>query len=268
MDALFAALLDAPVMHVDGTAARVNGNNHNVVVCSNGAAAMYFAREKKGHAGIKDTPVETFGGILIHDHEACFYSYGCGHQECMVHIERYLKDSIENEKDLTWNRQMLKLIQEMIHENSIAPAEGMAEEKITEFEAGYDAIVEKAGEEYKDTPPSDYYRDGYNLYLRMVEYKHNHLLFLSNPLVEPDNNLCERKARILKGKINQAISLRSFEHLTYFCECLSVLDHFAAASEDNLYESVKEVFTRPKPIQPKSEKSQSANTALSECKAG
>ena len=208
--------------------------------------------------------------ILIHDHEACFYSYGCDcdHQECLVHIKRYLKDSMENEKDLTWNRQMLKLIQDMIHENNAAPAEGMAEEKITEFEARYDAIVEKAGEEYEDTPPSDYYRDGYNLYLRMVEYKHNHLLFLSNPLVEPDNNLCERKARVLKGKINQAISLRSFAHLIYFCESLSVLDHFATASEDNLYESVKEVFTRPKPIQPKSEKSQSANTTLSECKAG
>lgn len=68
----------------------------------------------------------------------------------------------------------------------------------------------------------------------MAEYRHNHLLFLSNPLVEPDNNLCERKARILKGKINQAVSLRSFEHLTYFCECLSVLDHFAANREDRI----------------------------------
>lgn len=165
-----------------------------------------------------------------------------------MHIERYLKDSMENEKDLTWNRQMLKLIQDMIHENNTAPAEGMAEERIAEFETRYDAIVRKAGEEYKDTPPSDYYRDGCNLYLRMVKYKHNHLLFLSNPLVEPDNNLCERKARVLKGKINQAISLRSFEHLAYFCECLSVLDHFATNSGDNLYESVKEVFTRPKPI--------------------
>ncbi len=68
-DSLFKALLDAPVMHVDGTSARVNGSNHNVVVCSNGAATMYFARENKGHAGVKGTPVETFGGILIHDHE-------------------------------------------------------------------------------------------------------------------------------------------------------------------------------------------------------
>lgn len=267
-DELFMALLDAPVMHVDGTVARVNGNNNSVVVCSNGTATMYFARENKGHAGIKGTPVETFGGILIHDHEACFYSYGSDHQECMVHIERYLKDSMENEKGLTWNRQMLGLIQEMIHENNLSPADGIKEEKIAEFEARYDAIVKKAGEEYEDAPPSDYYRDGYNLYLRMVGYKHNHLLFLSNPLVEPDNNLCERKARILKGKINQAISLRSFEHLAYLCECLSVLDHFATNSEDNLYESVKEVFIRPKPIQPKSEKSKSSNTTLSECKAG
>lgn len=248
-DDLFKALLDAPVMHVDGTSARVNGSNKNVVVCSNGTATMYFARENKGHAGVRETPVETFGGILIHDHEACFYSYGSDHQECMVHIERYLRDSIENEKDLTWNKDMLGLIQEMIHENNTAPAEGIAEERIAEFEARYDTIVRTATKEYGDTPPSDYYRDGYNLYQRMVEYKHNHLLFLTNPLVEPDNNLCERKARVLKGKINQAISLRSFEHLTYFCECLSVLDHFATESTDNLYRSVKEIFKRQKPVQ-------------------
>jgi len=57
-DRLFVTLLGAPVMHVDGTAARVNGNN-NVVVCCNGAATMHFAGGSKGNAGIKDTPVET-----------------------------------------------------------------------------------------------------------------------------------------------------------------------------------------------------------------
>ena len=262
-DDLFKTLLDAPVMHVDGTTARVNGHNNHVIVCSNGIATMYFARENKGHAGIKGTPVETFGGILIHDHEACFYSYGFDHQECVVHIERYLRDSIENEKDLTWNWQMLALIQEMIHENKIAPAEGIADTKIAEFEEKYDAIVRTATEEYKNYPPSDYYRDGYNLYLRMVEYRHNHLLFLSNPLVAPDNNLCERKARVLKGKINQAISLRSFEHLTYFCECLSVLDHFATENADNLYQSVKSIFKRQKSIKPKLEKPETSNTTSS-----
>ena len=266
-DGLFRKLLDAPVMHVDGTSARVNGSNNHVIVCSNGEATLYFARKNKGHAALKDTPVETFGGILIHDHEACFYSYGSDHQECMVHIERYLKDSIENEKGLMWNRQMLQLIQEMIHENNICE-DGVEEEKIAGFEARYDAIVRTAAQEYEDTPPSEYYRDGYNLYRRMAEYRHNHLLFLSNPLVEPDNNLCERKARILKGKINQAISLRSFEHLTYFCECLSVLDHFATNKETNLYHSVKEVFERPGPVRSGAKSPGDADMFSSECKAG
>lgn len=266
-DGLFKALLDAPVMHVDGTVARVNGSNNHVIVCSNHGATMYFARESKGHAAVKGTPVETFGGILIHDHEACFYSYGSDHQECMVHIERYLRDSIENEKNLTWNVQMLELVQEMIHANNLTTEEGLPEEKIAEFEARYDAIVQTAAKEYEDNPPSDYYKDGYNLYARMVQYRHNHLLFLSNPLVGPDNNLCERKARVLKGKINQAISLRSFEHLIYFCECLSVLDHFATENGENLYESVKGIFKRPRPAKPKSAKPESSNPISSECQA-
>ncbi len=114
---------------------------------------------------------------------------------------------------------MLELIQEMIHENNQTPADGIPDAKIAGFEAKYDEIVKTAAKEY--------------------EY---------NPLVEPDNNLCERKARILKGKINQAISLRSFEQLTYFCECLSVLDHFATSGEEDLYQAVQDVFNRPKPI--------------------
>lgn len=40
----------------------------------------------------------------------------------------------------------------MIHENNDAPAEGIAEGKIAEFEARYDAIVRTATEEYADAP--------------------------------------------------------------------------------------------------------------------
>lgn len=41
----------------------------------------------------------------------------------MVHVERHLRDSMENEKALTWNRAMLELIQKMIHENNAAPSD-------------------------------------------------------------------------------------------------------------------------------------------------
>jgi len=44
---------------------------------------------------------------------------------------------------------MLEFIQEMIHENNLAP-EGLADEKIVEFELKYDAIVQTATKEYED----------------------------------------------------------------------------------------------------------------------
>ena len=59
------------------------------------------ARCKKGHDGIKGTVVEDYQGTLVHDHDVTFYKYGTGHQECLAHVLRYLKDSMDNEKDRT-----------------------------------------------------------------------------------------------------------------------------------------------------------------------
>ena len=87
------------------------------IVCasSDEEKVLYFAREKKGHEGVKGTVTEDFRGILVHDHEITFYRYGSAHQECLAHVERYLKDSMENESSLTWNRRMRELLQRMIH---------------------------------------------------------------------------------------------------------------------------------------------------------
>lgn len=46
------------------------------------------------------------------------------------------------------------------------------------LEEKYDAILATAEKEYADNPPSDYYREGYNLFLRLRKYKENELLFL------------------------------------------------------------------------------------------
>lgn len=248
-DRLFKALLDAPVMNADGTTVRVNGKNSQVFVCCNKDAAMYFARESKGHEGVKGTPVESYGGILVHDHDKTYYSYGSDHQECMVHILRYLKGSMENEPDRTWNREMHGLIQEMIHAVKCSKDGVLTQEERDAYSERYDKIVEKGAEEYEETPPGEYYTAGYNLYLRMAEYKHNHLLFLENPFVAADNNLAERHARIIKGKTNQSVSLRSFDHLTDYCDCLSVMESIRKGGR-GLYEEIKAIFQRPKPKPP------------------
>ena len=39
-------------------------------------AALYIGREKKGHEGVKGTPLEDCAGTVVHDHDRTFYSYG------------------------------------------------------------------------------------------------------------------------------------------------------------------------------------------------
>lgn len=51
----------------------------------------------------------------MHNHDKTFYNYGTDHQECLAHILRYLKDSIDNEPERSWNKEMRALVQEMLH---------------------------------------------------------------------------------------------------------------------------------------------------------
>lgn len=232
-----------PVMHTDCTNARVNGQSAYVFVCAApDGPALYYAREVKGHAGVAGTLIEDYQGTLIHDHEKTFYRYGTAHQECLAHVLRYLKGSMENEPERTWNKDMHSLLQEMIHYvNGLEPGEQRDPAKILEYETRYDQILETARSEYADVPCSDYYRDGLNLATRMKGYRDAHLLFLHNSKVPATNNLAERLLRTIKRKQNQAVSLRSIKSLEFFCNSMSVL--FLMHQEDgNLYDQVSAVF--------------------------
>lgn len=242
--AAFADLLLSPVLHTDCTNARENGKNAYVFVCAApDGKAMYFARRKKGHEGVKGTPVEDYQGILVHDHGKTFYNYGAEHQECLAHVLRYLKDSIDNEADRTWNKEMRALIQETIHyRNSLPEGAPPNPEKVGEFEERYRAILKKAKEEYEYIPASEYYKDGYNLYLRMEGYMSNHLLFLHDHRVPATNNEAERLLRGYKRKQQQAVSFRGFESIEYLCECMSMLIQIRQNEESNLYNRVSGIF--------------------------
>lgn len=64
---------------------------------------------------------------------------------------------------------------------------------VADFESRYDKIVDKTQAEYETGPPSGYYRKGYNLFVRLREYK------------------------------KQAIVLRSQDKLRYICDGLSTV---------------------------------------------
>jgi len=245
----FADLLLTPVMNVDFTTVRVNGENMNVAVCANPDTATYHAREHKGHEGVKGTPLEDYQNTVVSDHDTTFRSYGGSHQECNQHPERYLKGIMENEPGLQWSGQMRDLIREMIHfRNSLDPEDGRDPDKIdpagvAAFEARYDETIALARKEYEDVPPSKYNKDGFNLYRRMEKYKDSHLLFLHDRRVPPTNNLAERLLRVVKRKLAQVMTFRSFEGLDYLCRSMGTVASLRAQGV-NLYGSVASIYDR------------------------
>lgn len=238
--ALFQRLQMSPVMHVDCTNGREDGKNIQIFVCATPKGeTMYFAREKKGHEGVKGTPVEDYQGILVHDHESTFFHYGSDHQECLAHILRYLKDSMENEPERTWNKEMYSLIREIIHywkNNSVLDTE-----TVLGFEKRYREVLEKAEKEYEYEPASQYYRSGYNLYLRMNKKMEHYLLFLHDDRVPDTNNEAERHLRSYKRKQKQAVSFRSIEAVDYLCKSMSMLVMMREKNE-NIYDRVSQIF--------------------------
>ena len=243
---IFLELLASVYMHVDFTFGRVNGKQGTVIICKSGENVLYQGREKKGHEGVKGSPAEHYDGTIISDHESTFQSYGSRRQECLVHVERHLRSSIENEPGLKWNKEMLEWIKEGIHYvNSLKEGEKIDKNKVDGLTARYWEILDKAKEEYEYEPPSEYFKDGYNLYRRMSESGEDYLLFLHDPSIPPTNNAAENAARKFKRKNAQAMCFRSEEGRDYFCDGLSVTESMKA-KEEMLYEGVIECFNQTK----------------------
>ena len=240
--AMFSDLLVSPVMNVDFTTANLNGKNTQILVCATPKTALFLAREHKGHEGVKGSPIQDYQGTLVHDHDRTFYSYGGGHQECLSHTLRYLKDSMINEPNLKWNTDMRRLIQDAIHyRNSLDPDVDPDPEKVKAYEDRYQCVLLSAKEEYEYEPPGKYYIDGYNLYKRLAGYKDNHLSFLYEPKIPVTNNLSERLLRIFKRKQRQAMAFRSFDNLGYLCDSMGIIESMRFMGM-NLYSSTSSIF--------------------------
>ena len=239
--AAFNNLLKAHAMHIDNTCIRLNGCLYTVTVCASGPNVLYYFRLHKGHTAIKGTPAEIAHCILIHDHDVSFYSYGYAHQECLAHICRYLKDSIQNEPDLKWNMEMLAHVRAMLEEAKQCD-QHFSDERINELEKEYYRILDEGKKEYEQRGgPRSGYRDGFNLCVRMEEYGDAHLLFLRDPDVAPNNNLSETMLRVVKRKVHQVTTFRSVEGIISYCQIGSF---FACTkrSGQNIFNAIRERY--------------------------
>ena len=239
-DEIFKNLMNSPIMHTDATNVRVNGKGWFVFVTASGNNVLYFAREHKGHEGVKGTPVEDYLHTLIHDHDITFYSYGGNHQECLAHVLRYLQDSINNEPEFTWNTTMKKALSVMIHQYKQCNG-SLSEAEIDAYRKEYNRILEIAEKEYEEHPPNKYYKEGFNLAKRLKKYAKNHLLFLTEENVPYTNNHSELLLRQIKRKVKQVGSYRSNESLSDFCSMLGVIET-AKQNQQGIYKTLCEVY--------------------------
>lgn len=241
---IFLKLVSGDILHADFTFGRLNGKQAAVAVCAMGDQVLYQAREKKGHEGIKGTPAEIFSGTIVSDHEAALLQCGSRHQECMVHVERYLRASTTYEKEREWNHLMLDWVKRAIgfwneRNGDVEKNTDKSEQLVSEFKQ----YLAKGKEEYENEPASDYYREGYNLLSRMAEKPDDYILFLRDPSVPPSNNLAERCGRKFKRKAAQVMAFRSLKGVKAYCDGLSVIESLRQRKE-NLYTSITSIFNQ------------------------
>lgn len=221
--------------HVPFPAGMVNDTNYGE------NEMLYFFREHKGHEGLKGTPVEQYQQTLVHDHDKTYYNYGADHQECLAHVLRYLQDSIDNDPHLSWNSQMKEFLSSMIHETK-ENRTGLSDTLIESYYGRYDAILKLRHSEYQNSPPSKYYRNGFNLLKRITAYRNNHPLFLTHPESDYTDNLSERALRKYKRKQKQAVSFRCNSSVEFLCNAMSTIET-RRLQGFNIYNTVLEVFS-------------------------
>ena len=244
-DEILLELLSSAYMHADFTNVYLDGKNTQVLVCSNGESVLYLYRNNKGHKGIAGSPVESYTGILIHDHDVTFYSYGSKHQECIIHELRYLAEIMLYEKGLTWAEKMKDFYRRMLA-LSAEQIEALSEEEIKKYTDEFLSILDIADKEYEENPPKEYFRKGINLCRKMRKYVESELRFLSTPGLPAHNNCAERMGRKVKRKMHTMTTFRSEESARQTCQGLSVI-HTASAKGENIFDKLVEIFDRPSP---------------------
>ena len=239
---IFSLLTHSNVLYSDATVSNINGKRKAVILCTDKKNVLYQHLEHKGHDGLTKTPVKDFDGILIHDHDKSYYSYGSKHQECLAHVLRYLVSAMENEPDLKWHKQMHSLLQKMIHMAN-KYKDGVPPEKVNSFTTEYKSILAVAADEYTLHPPAKEYMDGYNLHLKLSKYQKEHLLFLTHPEIDCTNNISERELRKFKRKQKQSVVLRSDSGGQRICNALTIIET-ARMQNQNIYDVVESAFKK------------------------
>ena len=143
-------------MNIDGTGARVDGRQRQVLIMCNKENVLFRMTGCKGEKAVEGTPAEEYQGVTISDSETTFTRLGGKNQRCNIHESRYLKRASLNTPDLTWSSRMREFLQRIQHERNVGLEQGkrcmpVRERKKTSSE--YDSCLILGISEYREHFP-------------------------------------------------------------------------------------------------------------------
>lgn len=237
-------LLNQSVVATDATVITVNGEQGYIRNFSASGSVLYRAmKDKTLDAMHKVRFLETFTGILVHDHETALYHFGTDHGECNVHIIRYLRKNTEDTGN-KWSEQMIKILCEMnLARKTAIEKKGTCFESavIAGYEKKYDACIADGRGENKKTKHRYAKKEEKKLLNRMEKYKHNHLLFLNDFRVPFDDNMSERDLRKAKNRQKMAGGFRKASGHEMYCDILSIIETIKRRKMA-MFENIKLLF--------------------------
>lgn len=187
---VYEYLKKALLKHLDETGFRVMGKLYWLHVLSNIIATYYCVNKKRGflHEGVE--------GITIHDHwKSYFKMVGVEHGLCNAHHLRELKGLHQFENE-SWAKKMMQLL--LLMSRLENPSDAIK----ARCENLYDSCVQEGLEFHESQDPLSKRkkRKGYNLAIRLRDYKNETLRFFRDAKTPFTNNQAEQDVRNMKTK--------------------------------------------------------------------
>lgn len=226
---ILQGLYNANYVHTDESPININGKNHQLHNYSNEKYTLQYVHKSKSRDAMEELGfLPNYVGTLIHDHNKVQYNFGTKHGECNAHILRYLK-GVEDFTEHVWSKDMLKHLQEILHQKNLLKAEGIDcfdANSLAMYVKRYDEILKQANKQYQsDYDTNAYKEEERRLITRLAEYKDNHLLFMYDFKIPFSNNRAEADIRPAKRKLNIGI-FRSEVGAKYYLQIRSFISTF------------------------------------------
>jgi transposase len=223
--AIYEALLQAGVLHLDETGARIAGKLNWLHVASMAMLTYYAIDPRRGKTALDAIGIlPRFRGRAIHDGWQAYGQYDCDHGLCNAHHLRELT-GIEEQYHQPWARRIRLLLCRIHKAVSLAVQRGescLSPAKIRRFEAVYQALLDIGFAANPQPQPAK--RKGRptqgaprSLLLRLDRDRAAVLAFMHDFAVPFDNNQAERDIRMIKVKQKISGCFRTAEGADAFC---------------------------------------------------